>query len=124
MQIDHIALYTRDLERLCEFYTKYFDGTAGKLYQNEETGTQACFVSFADGARLEIVTRPQFEDAEHSRLWTGWAHTSFKAGTRENVDALSRCARRAMRSRMALSSARMAATAVLCSTRTAIPSAS
>ena len=54
MQIDHIALYTRDLERLCEFYTKYFDGTAGKLYQNEETGTQAC----------------------------------FKAGTRENVDAL------------------------------------
>ena len=36
MQIDHIALYTRDLERLCEFYTKYFDGTAGKLYQNEE----------------------------------------------------------------------------------------
>ena len=65
MQIDHIALYTRDLERLCEFYTKYFDGTAGKLYQNEETGTQACFVSFADGARLEIVTRPQFEDAEH-----------------------------------------------------------
>ena len=48
MQIDHIALYTRDLERLCEFYTKYFDGTAGKLYQNEETGTQACFVSFAD----------------------------------------------------------------------------
>lgn len=38
MQIDHIALYTRDLERLCEFYTKYFDGTAGKLYQNEETG--------------------------------------------------------------------------------------
>ena len=63
MQIDHIALYTRDLERLCEFYTKYFDGTAGKLYQNEETGTRACFVSFADGARLEIVTRPQFEDA-------------------------------------------------------------
>ena len=120
MQIDHIALYTRDLERLCEFYTKYFDGTAGKLYQNEETGTQACFVSFADGARLEIVTRPQFEDAEHSRLWTGWAHTSFKAGTRENVDALTE----QMRSRMALLSARMAATAVSCSTRTAIPSAS
>ncbi|MFQ9984253.1 MAG: VOC family protein [Acutalibacteraceae bacterium] len=91
MQIDHIALYTRDLERLCEFYTKYFDGTAGKLYQNEETGTQACFVSFADGARLEIVTRPQFEDAEHSRLWTGWAHTSFKAGTRERRTP-SRCA--------------------------------
>ena len=118
MQIDHIALYTRDLERLCEFYTKYFDGTAGKLYQNRETGTQACFCVLADGARLEIVTRPQFEDAEHSRLWTGWAHTSFKAGTRENDGRAdrSRCARRAMRSRMALSSARMAATAVLCST--------
>lgn len=117
MQIDHIALYTRDLERLCEFYTKYFDGTAGKLYQNEETGTQACFVSFADGARLEIVTRPQFEDAEHSRLWTGWAHTSFKAGTRENVGRTDRAdALGGLEITDALSSARMAATAVLCPT--------
>jgi len=53
MQIDHIALYTRDLERLCEFYTKYFDGTAGKLYQNEETGTQAlCPLPTAHGLKL------------------------------------------------------------------------
>ena len=87
MQIDHIALYTRDLERLCEFYTKLTARRASSI-RTRQTGTQACFVSFADGARLEIVTRPQFEDAEHSRLWTGWAHTSFKAGTRENVDAL------------------------------------
>ncbi len=54
MQIDHIALYTRDLERLCEFYTKYFDGTAGKLYQNEETGTQACFVSLPTAHGLKL----------------------------------------------------------------------
>ena len=86
MQIDHIALYTRDLERLCEFYTKYFDGTAGKLYQNEETGTQACFVSFADGARLEIVTRPQFEDGLGTYVIQG-GH-SRERGRADRADAL------------------------------------
>ena len=86
MQIDHIALYTRDLERLCEFYTKYFDGTASKLYQNEETGTQACFVSFADGARLEIVTRPQFEDRLGTYVVQG-GH-SRERGRADRADAL------------------------------------
>ena len=86
MQIDHIALYTRDLERLCEFYTKYFDGTAGKLYQNEETGTQACFVSFADGARLEIVTRPQSVDRLGAYVVQG-GH-SRERGRADRADAL------------------------------------
>ena len=88
MQIDHIALYTRDLERLCEFYTKYFDGTAGKLYQNEETGTQACFVSFADGARLEIMNKPEMPDFPKELARTGYAHIAFSVGSKEKVDVL------------------------------------
>ena len=88
MKIEHAALYTLDLERLCAFYENYFDGKAGKLYHNEQTGLQSRFVCFADGARLELMYRPELQEAERSRLWTGWAHLAFKAGTRENVDAL------------------------------------
>ena len=72
MKIDHAALYTFDLERLRAFYEDYFDGKVNKQYRNEKTGLQTYFISFADGARL----------------WTGWTHLAFKAGTRENVDAL------------------------------------
>lgn len=88
MMIEHAALYTLDLERARAFYETYFDGTAGKLYHNPETGLQTYFISFADGARLELMTRPELEEGERSRLWTGWSHLAFKAGTRENVDAL------------------------------------
>lgn len=86
--IEHAALYTIDLERARAFYETYFDGAAGKLYHNPETGLQTYFISFADGARLELMTRPELEEGERSRLWTGWSHLAFKAGTRENVDAL------------------------------------
>ena len=88
MKIDHAALYTCDLERLRAFYEDYFDGKANKQYRNEKTGLQTYFISFADGARLELMTRPGLEECERSRLWTGGTHLAFKAGTRENVDAL------------------------------------
>ena len=86
MKIDHAALYTFDLERLRAFYEDYFDGKVNKQYRNEKTGLQTYFISFADGARLELMTRPELEECERSRLWTGWTHLAFKAGTRENVD--------------------------------------
>ena len=88
MMIEHVALYTLDLERSRAFYETYFDGTAGKPYHNTETGLQTYFISFAGGARLELMTRPELEAGERSRLWSGWTHLAFKAGTRENVDAL------------------------------------
>lgn len=88
MMIEHVALYTLDLERMRTFYETYFDGTTGKQYHNPEPGLQTYFISFADGTRLELMTRPGLEECERSRLWTGWTHLAFKAGTRENVDAL------------------------------------
>lgn len=88
MMIEHMALYTRDLDRSSAFYQTYLDGTEDKQYENPQTGLKTRFISFADGARLELMTRPDLEDGERSRLWTGWAHLAFKSGTRENVDAL------------------------------------
>ena len=88
MMIEHVALYTRDLDRLSAFYQTYLDGTEDKQYENPQTGLKTRFISFADGARLELMTRPELEEGERSRLWTGWAHLAFKAGTSENVDAL------------------------------------
>ena len=64
MMIEHVALYTLDLERMRTFYETYFDGTTGKQYHNPETGLQTYFISFADGTRLELMTRPGLEECE------------------------------------------------------------
>lgn len=87
MKIAHIALYTNDLDRARTFYQTYFEGVAGELYHNPKTGLQTYFLSFADGARLELMTRPQLSAAADG-LCVGWAHVAFAVGSRENVDAL------------------------------------
>lgn len=87
MKIEHIALYTADLARMRAFYETYFDGVSSALYHNPKTGLQTYFLSFADGARLELMTRPQLRSAAEG-LHLGWAHLAFAVGSREQVDAL------------------------------------
>lgn len=88
MTIHHCALYVNDLEGARTFFTTYFDARAGALYHNQTTGFRSYFLSFAGGARLEIMTRPQLIDADKTILCTGFAHLAFSAGSREAVDAL------------------------------------
>lgn len=87
MKITHIALYTNDLARASAFYETYFGGVAGALYHNPKTGLQTYFLSFADGARLELMTRPQLGPAAEG-MHVGWAHLAFQAESRAAVDAL------------------------------------
>lgn len=87
MKIAHIALYTNDLARARAFYETYFGGVAGALYHNPKTGLQSYFLSFTDGARLELMTRPQLKPAE-AGMHVGWAHLAFQTASRAEVDAL------------------------------------
>ena len=55
MKIEHVAIYTKDLEALRAFYTKYFQATSNDLYVNPKKGFRSYFLSFSDGARLELM---------------------------------------------------------------------
>ncbi|MBK7180142.1 MAG: VOC family protein [Chloroflexi bacterium] len=55
MKIDHIAIWTRQLDPMREFYERYFNGRSSPRYTNPRTGFQSYFVSFGDGARLELM---------------------------------------------------------------------
>ncbi|MBO5622140.1 MAG: VOC family protein, partial [Butyrivibrio sp.] len=46
------------------------------------------FVSFEDGARLEITTKPEVVDAQKPLNRTGYAHIAFSVGSKEKVDEL------------------------------------
>ena len=57
MRIEHIAMYVNDLERAKDFFTKYFNATADAGYLNKTTGFRFYFLTFEDGARLEIMDK-------------------------------------------------------------------
>jgi lactoylglutathione lyase len=60
VRIEHIALPTPDLERCRRFYVEYFGATAGAGYRNPTKGFESVFLTFAGGARLEIMTTTAF----------------------------------------------------------------
>lgn len=88
MKIDHIAMYVKDLEGAKQFFERYLGAEANKLYHNEKTGFHSYFLTFGDGARLEIMNKPDLEDAEKTLQRTGYIHLAFSVGSKEQVDSL------------------------------------
>ena len=88
MRIEHIAMYVNDLEAAREFFVKYLSGTSNDGYRNPNTGFRSYFISFEDGARLELMNKPVMEDPEKTLNRTGYAHIAFSIGSKEAVDEL------------------------------------
>lgn len=89
MRIEHIALWTRDLEKSKRFYCEYFGGEAGGMYRNEETGFRSYFIRFESGARLEIMTEPAVEERRNrDEGFFGYSHLAFAVGSEAGVDEL------------------------------------
>ncbi|WP_405325099.1 VOC family protein [Fibrobacter sp.] len=101
MKIEHIAIWVKDIDKVCEFYRKYFGGVVQPLYHNPTKQFTSRFVTFDDGARLEIMHRPDIcvernvgidkivshetlSDTQH----LGFTHLSFSVGSKEEVDRL------------------------------------
>ncbi|MBC1999007.1 VOC family protein [Listeria marthii] len=87
MKIEHVALWTTNLEKMKQFYITYFGATANDLYENTTKGFTSYFLSFASGARLEIMSRTDVTN-QLSGENLGWAHIAISTGTKEAVDEL------------------------------------
>ena len=86
--IEHVAIWTADLERLRAFYERYFGGVAGERYENEATGFRSYFLDLG-GARLELMHTPNVaEHAAGDQQRLGLAHIAFALGSEEAVDEL------------------------------------
>ncbi|MGP1349619.1 MAG: VOC family protein [Stomatobaculum sp.] len=88
MRIEHVAMYVRDIEAAREFFVKYLGAVSGELYHNRRTGFRSYFLSFSDGARLELMNRPDMADPPKEQARTGFIHLAFSLGSAEKVDAL------------------------------------
>ena len=88
MTLDHVALYVNDLEATRQFFTHYFGASANEMYHNPRTGLKTYFLTFGNGARLEIMSRPDMQDTPKHPMRTGFIHISFCVGGKEQVDRL------------------------------------
>ena len=88
MKIEHIAMYVNDLDAAKDFFVKYFDAQANDGYYNKSTDFKSYFLTFEDGARLEIMNNPDIKDLEKDATRTGYIHIAFSVGSKEKVDRL------------------------------------
>ena len=88
MNIEHIALYVNDLEAARSFFTTYLGGKSNDGYHNPKTDFRSYFITFDDGARLELMTKPGMMDQEKPLNRTGFVHVAFSVGSKERVDEL------------------------------------
>ena len=86
MKIEHVGLWTIDLERMREFYETYFSAACGKLYHNPKKGFHSYFLTFDSGSRLELMHR---EDIKRPNVESyGYAHLALAVGEKKDVDNL------------------------------------
>jgi lactoylglutathione lyase len=89
VKIDHIALYVRDLDAVKDFFVNYFGASANDKYRNTMSGFQSYYLTFDDGGRMELMSKPRMSDLPKDPVRTGYHHVAFNLGSEEAVDAMS-----------------------------------
>jgi lactoylglutathione lyase len=89
-RIEHVAMWTRDLEGLAAFYARYFAAEVGPKYTNSAKGFESRFLSFGSGPRLELMrtTAVQLAEPAPGAQRMGLTHLAVSVGSRQRVDEL------------------------------------
>src|SRR5258708_1606884 len=89
-RIEHVAIWTEDLEQLADFYGKYFGAVAGDKFVNPTKGLESRFLSLEGGARIEVMKSSMLNPVKYERgaQGMGYAHLAVSVGSAQSVDAL------------------------------------
>jgi len=88
MNIEHVAIWTKNLEKLKDFYCSFFGGKASEKYFNKETKFESYFITFNSGTRLELMNKPGIPENLNDRIdkqHQGLIHFSFGVENMEMV---------------------------------------
>lgn len=87
MKIEHIAIWVKDIEKMKGFYLYFFDMKSNEKYENPKKNFSSYFLSFKDGARIELMHNPDISEfIEKSKL--GLTHFAISVGNKEKVDSI------------------------------------
>jgi lactoylglutathione lyase len=90
MKIDHVAIWTYNLERMRNFYIRYFDASCNEIYYNHSKEFRSYFLTFDDDCKLEIMEMPNIPKSKDDVLkqFTGIIHFAINAGSKSGVDRI------------------------------------
>ena len=97
MFIEHIAIWCTDLEKMKDFYCRWFGATSNNIYHNISKQYSSYFLSFAKGPRLELMQMTSIPENVNDILkqYKGLIHFAVSAGSAEKVDRLTNDLRQA-----------------------------
>ena len=89
MKIEHLAIWVSDLELMRNFYERYFNASAGERYHNPKKNFTSYFLNFDEGARLELMQKPDIPSLENqAKERLGIIHLPISVGSKEKVGSL------------------------------------
>ncbi len=90
MKIEHIAIWTYNLEGLRSFYMHYFDASSNEIYHNHSKEYRSYFLTFDGDCRLELMEMPGVPHSKDNTLkqFTGFIHFAIQVASKSEVDKL------------------------------------
>jgi lactoylglutathione lyase len=90
VRVEHVALWTDDIDRLAGFYARYLGASIGPKYTNTDKGYESRFLVCEGGARLELMRTTLLQPILHApgvqRM--GLTHLALSVGADGRVDEL------------------------------------
>ena len=86
MKIEHLAIWTEDLDLL-----RRFDAECGEMYVNNSKKFSSYFLTFGKGGtRIELMHTPDIENRPENGNLRGLAHFAISVGEKDIVDSLTK----------------------------------
>lgn len=86
MLIDHIAIWVVNIEKMKNFYLKYFDCKPSEKYINKIKNFESYFLSFEGETKVELMHVPDIKDK--NQISTGYAHIALRVSSKKKIDVL------------------------------------
>ena len=89
MVLEHVAIWTNQLEVLRNYYETYYGGKSNLKYANPKTSFESYFLVFDSGARLELMQMPGVPENKNDRVQEqhlGIIHLAFGVDRMEDVE--------------------------------------
>ncbi|QIA09779.1 VOC family protein [Draconibacterium halophilum] len=96
MKVEHLAIWTYNLEGMRSFYMHYFDASSSEVYHNHSREYRSYFLSFDGDCRIELMEMPGIPKSRDNTLkqFTGLIHFAFKLGSKSKVHELTETLRK------------------------------
>ena len=93
MKLEHVAIWTNQLEALKDFYVRYFQGIPNDKYVSDAEFTghfESYFLSFDSGSRLELMSLTGIPQGDNINGFesTGLTHIAFSVDKPDELDQL------------------------------------